>query len=46
MKLRMVFEESTARGLARRPYDLPTTNEVFLCKVEIPKTGRRGVRWR
>ncbi|XGW26660.1 hypothetical protein V3C99_007343, partial [Haemonchus contortus] len=29
----MVFEESSLRGLARRPYDLPTANEVAVIYV-------------
>nr|CDJ85720.1 Protein F59H6.5 [Haemonchus contortus] len=31
--IRMVFEESSLRGLARRPYDLPTANEVAVVYV-------------
>ncbi|VDL83924.1 unnamed protein product, partial [Nippostrongylus brasiliensis] len=48
--LKMVFEESEARGLARRPYDIPTANEVAAIYVaedgDVPSTRSLAVHLR
>ncbi|VDL81296.1 unnamed protein product [Nippostrongylus brasiliensis] len=48
--LMMVFEESRARGLARRPYDIPTANKVAAVYVaeddDVPATRSLAVHLR
>ncbi|VDO77139.1 unnamed protein product [Heligmosomoides polygyrus] len=49
-KLKMVFEESRERGLSRRPYDIPTANEVAAVYVaedgDIPASRSLAVHQR
>lgn len=46
----MVFEDFRERGLARRPYDLPTANEVAVVYVgedgDVPRTRSLAVHLR
>ncbi|VDL66325.1 unnamed protein product, partial [Nippostrongylus brasiliensis] len=49
-KLTMVFEESSERGLSRRPYDIPTANEVAVVYVaeenDVPATRSLAIHQR